>query len=240
MWQLPYGNTKRSQMDNSWGHFRDNIVETLLGESDYSTLKRYRDAGVVAIVFGQGASGTTCPCDADNNGQLDDGGYFHEVAKNYIARGPLLTDPTLPPSATPTPDDSGSTTPTRTPVPTPSSESTLVPTPSPEPTPDLNSVGAKIEQRFDDGIVISWNDTGAESYEMWWGKTENLAPGEDCNSAPNCLFPTGNTYHIVLPENIDQRYFIIVTRDGGQVTDVSDVLFAFRTTNQAYLPSVIR
>lgn len=84
LWQLPYGNTQRAEMDNSWGHYRDNIVETLLGESDYSTLNRYVDAGVIAIVFGQGASGTTCPCDSNGDGRVDDGGYFNEVASRYL------------------------------------------------------------------------------------------------------------------------------------------------------------
>lgn len=84
IWQIPYGNTQRSIVNNTWGHYQDNLVETLLGESNFATLKRYKDAGVIALVFGQGAGGTTCPCDTNNDGRVDDGGYFYEVANNYL------------------------------------------------------------------------------------------------------------------------------------------------------------
>ena len=84
IWQIPYGNTQRPIVNNTWAHYQDNLVETLLGEPDFTTLKRYKEAGVVSLIFGQGAGGTTCPCDSNNDGQVDDGGYFYEVATNYL------------------------------------------------------------------------------------------------------------------------------------------------------------
>ncbi|MFT7586759.1 MAG: hypothetical protein ACI9EW_003198 [Cellvibrionaceae bacterium] len=84
IWQIPYGNTKRAILNNTTSHYQDNLVETLLDEPNLETLKRYKDAGVIALIFGQGAGGTTCPCDSNNDGKVDDGGYFYEVASNYI------------------------------------------------------------------------------------------------------------------------------------------------------------
>lgn len=211
MWQLPYGNTKRAEMDNSWGHYRDNIVETLLGEEDLSTLKRYRDAGVVAIVFGQGASGTTCPCDSDNDGQVDDGGYFYEVATKYGSGDQLVIDPSLPPPGT-----------------------------TATPTPEIITVNARVDQRFDNGIVIRWDDIGADSYELWWSDSPNLTPGPNCQAAENCLIPDGTAYQAILPDGVNVRYFVIASRDGGQVSEVSDALVSFRVTNKLYLPAAIR
>ena len=63
-----------------------------------------RRAGVIAYLFGGGASGTTCACDAQNDGVTnpapvdgntrrslsagDDGGYFRSRARAYY-RDPL-------------------------------------------------------------------------------------------------------------------------------------------------------
>ena len=86
LWQLPYGNTKHSGLNNSWGKYQDNIVETLFDEPNLSTLSRYQAAGVEALIFGQGAGGTTCPCDADGDGRIDDGGYFYDVVEAYLEK----------------------------------------------------------------------------------------------------------------------------------------------------------
>jgi hypothetical protein len=67
MWQIPLGNTRMRAENNTWGHYQDNRVETLLDPS-LATLIAYRDAGVVAFLFGGGAGGVTCACDADNDG----------------------------------------------------------------------------------------------------------------------------------------------------------------------------
>jgi hypothetical protein len=76
-WQIPLGNAR---LDNTWGHFRDNRVQRLLG-GDRKLLRRYADAGVIALLFGGGADGTTS---ADT-----DGGYFRARVRAYYEKGPL-------------------------------------------------------------------------------------------------------------------------------------------------------
>ena len=68
MWQLPLGNTRMRAQNNTWGHYQDNRVEWLLDDATRAHLTAYRDAGVVALLFGGGASGVTCACDATNDG----------------------------------------------------------------------------------------------------------------------------------------------------------------------------
>lgn len=105
LWQLPYGNTLMRAVDNTWGHYQDNKVETLLGRPDRAVLDAYTDAGVVAYLFGGGAGGVTCACDAQNDGVTDpppingndrrslsaddDGGYFRERAAHYYRAGAI-------------------------------------------------------------------------------------------------------------------------------------------------------
>ena len=64
LWQIPLGNTKMRAQNNMWGHYQDNRPEWLLDEPARTHLAAYRDAGVVAFLFGGGASGVTCACDA--------------------------------------------------------------------------------------------------------------------------------------------------------------------------------
>lgn len=68
MWQIPLGNTKMRTVDNTWGHYQDNRPEWFLDEESRSHLLTYRDAGVVAFLFGGGASGTTCACNGNGDG----------------------------------------------------------------------------------------------------------------------------------------------------------------------------
>jgi hypothetical protein len=68
MWQLPLGNTRMRAQNNTWGHYQDNRVEWLLDDASRAHLTAFRDAGVVAFLFGGGAGGVTCACDADNDG----------------------------------------------------------------------------------------------------------------------------------------------------------------------------
>ena len=68
MWQIPVGNTRMRAVNNTWGHYQDNRPEWLLDEAARTHLAAYRDAGVVAFLFGGGASGTTCACDGTNDG----------------------------------------------------------------------------------------------------------------------------------------------------------------------------
>jgi hypothetical protein len=82
-WQIPLGNTLRSVMNNTWGHYRDNRVQWLLGASGgRKHLRAYRDAGVIALLFGGGADGTTSAG--------TDGGYFKQrVRRYYGGRGAI-------------------------------------------------------------------------------------------------------------------------------------------------------
>jgi hypothetical protein len=128
LWQIPLGNTKMRAMNNTWGHYQDNHVEWLLDDPSHQHVIDYMNAGVVGLIFGGGAAGTTCACDAINDGITnpapingnttlsvsadDDGGFFHQKAAAYYAGGPLALPgstgpvPTPPPSATPTPSPS--------------------------------------------------------------------------------------------------------------------------------------
>jgi Intracellular proteinase inhibitor len=138
MWQIPLGNTKMLAENNTWGHYQDNRPEWLLddGAGARINLTSYVNAGVVAFLFGGGAAGTTCACDADHDGITnpapingntgvsfnadDDGGYFRAKANAYYAAGAMSlasgTSPTATPTgvATATPTVQPSATPTTT------------------------------------------------------------------------------------------------------------------------------
>jgi hypothetical protein len=105
-WQIPLGNTLMRAVDDTWGHYRDNRVQWLLGGSGgRKHLRAYRDAGVMALMFGGGAEGTTCACDARGDGVTnpppkhgnsrsslsadDDGGYFKARVGSYYKLGAL-------------------------------------------------------------------------------------------------------------------------------------------------------
>jgi hypothetical protein len=105
LWQVPFGNTQMRAENNTWDHYQDNKVEWLFGDHTRAHLDAYVRAGVVAVLFGRGADGPTCACDAagdgvtnpdpvDNNtGQSldadDDGGYFEQQAAGYYNIGPV-------------------------------------------------------------------------------------------------------------------------------------------------------
>jgi hypothetical protein len=98
-WQIPLGNTKMRAMNNTWNHYQDNHVEWLLDDPSRTHLQDYVNAGVVAFLFGRGANGATCACDANNDGVTnppaingnglaslnadDDGGFFKQKAAAY-------------------------------------------------------------------------------------------------------------------------------------------------------------
>jgi len=104
IWQIPVGNTLMRAMNDSWGHFQDNHVQWALGagRSPRRHLRSLARAGVVALLFGGGAGGTTCACDADHDGVTnpapingnrrrslradDDGGYFRGRARALRGR----------------------------------------------------------------------------------------------------------------------------------------------------------
>jgi len=100
-WQIPLGNTLMRAMDDTWGHYQDNRVQWLLGARAH--LRAYVAAGYVGFLFGGGADGTTCACDARHDGVTnpapidgntrpslsadDDGGLFRSLARAYYRTG---------------------------------------------------------------------------------------------------------------------------------------------------------
>jgi hypothetical protein len=102
-WQIPLGNTLMRAMDDTWGHYQDNRVQWLLGSRAH--LSAYVQAGYVAFLFGGGAGGTTCACDAQKDGVTnpapidgnvrpslsadDDGGLFRSLVRAYYRAGAL-------------------------------------------------------------------------------------------------------------------------------------------------------
>jgi hypothetical protein len=104
-WQIPLGNTLMRAMDNQWDHFQDNRVQWLLGPQSRAHLRAYLAAGFVGFLFGRGADGATCACDAAKDGATnpapingntrpsltadDDGGYFKAQVRAYYRTGAL-------------------------------------------------------------------------------------------------------------------------------------------------------
>jgi len=105
VWQIPLGNTIMRAENNTWNHFQDNRVQWLLNEPKRTHLRAFIRAGVIAFLFGRGADGSTCACDAAHDGVTnpapingnkvrsysadDDGGFFRNRAKNYYRHKPL-------------------------------------------------------------------------------------------------------------------------------------------------------
>jgi len=138
MWQIPLGNTRMRAMNNTWNHYQDNRVEWLLDEPGRTHLTEYVNAGVIGFLFGRGADGVTCPCDAPHpnnqppdgvtnplpiNGNTvnsysadDDGGFFQNHAAAYYTAGAMslpagTAQPPTPTPPTPSPSP-GTPTPT--------------------------------------------------------------------------------------------------------------------------------
>ena len=104
-WQIPLGNTVMRAMDDTWGHYQDNRVQWLLGPDGRAHLRAYVRAGYAGFLFGGGADGTTCACDAQHDGVTnpapidgntrlslsadDDGGYFRSRVRAYYRAGAL-------------------------------------------------------------------------------------------------------------------------------------------------------
>jgi hypothetical protein len=140
LWQMPLGNTRMRAMNNTWGHYQDNHVEWFLdGARDH--LIDYANSGVIGLIFGGGAGGTTCACDAIGDGVTnpapingntmsslsadDDGGFFRAAAAAYYSTG---AQP-LPDSSTPSPSPSPSPNPTAAPGPCTASVGPGIPPP---------------------------------------------------------------------------------------------------------------
>ena len=107
-WQIPLGNTVMRAENNTNDHYQDNRVQWLLGPGSQAHLRAYVAAGFVGFLFGRGADGNTCACDAAGDGVTnpapidgnaaastspdDDGGYFKQQARAYY-RASLLPLP---------------------------------------------------------------------------------------------------------------------------------------------------
>ncbi len=72
LWQLPLGNT---MLNDTWDHYRDNRVQWWLDDPSGAHLRATRDAGVIGLLFGGGADGTTSAG--------TDGGLFYRLARRY-------------------------------------------------------------------------------------------------------------------------------------------------------------
>jgi hypothetical protein len=144
VWQIPMGNTKMRATNDTWGHYADNRPEWFLDSIASGNLASWRDDGVIGLLFGGGAEGTTCACDAIHDGVTnpaasgthtrvslsadDDGGYLRDRVGAYYTGGTLsLSGGSPTPTPTPTSTSGGTSTPTPT--------GTLAPTPTPAPTP---------------------------------------------------------------------------------------------------------
>ncbi len=104
-WQIPLGNTVMRTENNTNDHYQDNRVQWLLGPDSRAHLRAYVAAGFVGFLFGRGADGNTCACDAANDGITnpapidgnttlstspdDDGGYFKQQARAYYKSAAL-------------------------------------------------------------------------------------------------------------------------------------------------------
>ena len=117
LWQIPLGNTKMRAMNNTWGHYQDNHVQRWFDDATATHLAATVDSGVIAMLFGGGADGTTSVTDARNDGVTnpspingnslasydadDDGGYFRHQVNAYYAAGAMpLPGSTFATSAT--------------------------------------------------------------------------------------------------------------------------------------------
>ncbi len=74
LWQLPLGDT---MLNNTWDHFRDNRVQWWLGNGSLAHLRATHDSGVIGLLFGGGAAGTTSP--------QTDGGLFYRLSRRYLS-----------------------------------------------------------------------------------------------------------------------------------------------------------
>ena len=72
LWQLPLGDT---HLNNTWGRYRDNRLQWWLDDPSGAHLRQTRSAGVVGLLFGGGATGTTS--------DQSDGGFFYRLARGY-------------------------------------------------------------------------------------------------------------------------------------------------------------
>ena len=96
MWQIPLGNTKMRAENNTSGHYQDNRPEWLLDEPARTHLAAYKTAGVVAFLFGGGAGGVSCACDAQGDGVTNPAAINGNAIASALGSGaPSLSGSTL-------------------------------------------------------------------------------------------------------------------------------------------------
>ena len=71
--------------NNTWDHYQDNRLQWWLGAGSAAHLRATRNAGVIGLLFGAGASGNTT--------QMTDGGFFYRLARRYEQHPLSLTQP---------------------------------------------------------------------------------------------------------------------------------------------------
>ena len=74
LWQLPLGDT---HLNDTWGHYRDDRLQWWLDDPSGAHLRATGNAGVIGLLFGGGATGTTS--------DQSDGGFFYRLARRYEA-----------------------------------------------------------------------------------------------------------------------------------------------------------
>jgi hypothetical protein len=118
LWQIPMGNTLYRSSNNTAGHYQDNrpeyFLKPVVDSGDTAHIQQYRDAGVVAMLFGAGQDDQTKYFDARNDGITnpapidnrlynhtdhlndlpalnadDDGGFLRLGVGTYYANGAL-------------------------------------------------------------------------------------------------------------------------------------------------------
>ena len=188
IWQIPLGNTKMRAVNNTTNHYQDNHVEWLLDDTTRAHLAAYRDAGVVAFLFGGGASGTTCACDDAGDGVTnpapingnnatslsadDDGGFFVQKVQAYYAAGAMpIAGAALPPPA-PSNTPTRTSTPvaaTSTPTRTPTRTTTVV---APTSTPPLTATAVKPTATAPAGTTSWFTMADASPFRVRAGKNQ--------------------------------------------------------------------
>ena len=101
----PLGNTLSRTENDTTGHYQDNRAQYFLNPGNRQNITNYVNAGVIGILFGEGAAGNATYWDAANDGVTnppaidgntlvsasadDDGGFLRTRAAAYYASGPV-------------------------------------------------------------------------------------------------------------------------------------------------------
>ncbi|MDD2761019.1 MAG: cellulose binding domain-containing protein [Methylomonas sp.] len=125
IWQIPVGNTLYRKCNNTPNHYQDNrpeyFLKPVVDSGDTTRLQQFRDAGVVALMFGAGQDDQTRyfdyvkdavedPASIDNRARNhtdhlndlpalnadDDGGFLRLAIQRYYANGALPLAPRVP------------------------------------------------------------------------------------------------------------------------------------------------